>query len=391
MQAIRVIGSKRSTIAALAIAAAVLAGCSKSPSESAATNGDPAASHSTSVARALPDDATMRAMVDEVLDFTEKRYMKAEEHAAWQIVHGIMAFGRQLKISSGGKLVPALDYLLEGGTLKGWTLKHGDHGLDAVLEAGTKTGQGHEDQWMGYIAQCDIPWVQPITFQGKTYKFGDMITQAQWDIYDGMEASWTLIGLSSYLPMDAKWKAKDGSEWTLERIIAMESAQDLAESACGGSHRMVGITYALNRYLAEGGQLRGGWKAADDKVQSTIAACKQFQQPDGSLSTNYFERAATSPDVALRINTTGHQLEFLVMALTEAQLREPWVTRSVVHLCELLKQTRDLPIECGSLYHAAHGLVLYRLRLWPPTNPTNESAPAGESNTTASAAEAVTR
>ncbi len=91
----------------------------------------------------------------------------------------------------------------------------------------------------------------------------------------------------------------------------MEAKQDLNESACGGTHRMYGLAVALARYRAAGGQLTdnldGAWELAAQKIKDAIAAAKACQQPDGSLSTMYFARPATSPArLDVRISTTGH-------------------------------------------------------------------------------------
>lgn len=321
-----------------------------------------------------PSDAELARMIDEAVDFNGGRYMNSADHAAWQIVHGILAYGRDLKIYHNGELVSALDHLLAGGELRGWAIKPGDHGVETVLEVGSKSGQGHEDQWLGYIAQTGVGTEEPIVVAGKTYQFGDLLTQAQWDVYEGMEASWTLMALAVYCPADASWTAKDGQTWSVERMIGMEAVADLAASPCGGSHRMSGIAMALNRRLEVGGELSGGWKKADDKVQECIRKCLEHQQPDGTFSTNYWIRPSSSPDVALRLNTTGHQLEFLTIATGDAQLAEPWIRKSVVALCKLLDETRELPVECGGLYHAIHGLELYRLRRFGP----REESPAIE-------------
>ena len=315
---------------------------------------------------ALPGDDELRQQIDTVVDFTGNRHLSADDHAAWQIVHGILAYDHNLLIYVDGELVSALDYLLKGGELRGWLMRPGDRGLEAVVEAGSKSGQGHEDQWLGYLSQCGLELSQPIVVDGKQYTFGDLLSQAKWDIHQGMEATWTLMALSAYVPSGATWTAKDGQEWSVERVIGMEAAQELATSPCGGSHRMSAIAMALNKHLAEGGQLTGGWKAADAKVQDCIAKAREFQQPDGTFSTNYWIRASTAPDTALRLNTTGHTLEFLCLAMTDEQLREPWVTRAVAELCRLLEETREMPVECGGLYHAAHGLQIYRLRRFGP-------------------------
>ena len=68
----------------------------------------------------------------------------------------------------------------------------------------------------------------------------------------------------------------------------------------------------------------GGWLAARDKIEDAIKKAREYQQPDGSLSTNYFLRPGTSPDLALRINTTGHTIEFLSMALDKEFLMAAW-------------------------------------------------------------------
>ncbi len=320
-------------------------------------------------------DEELKRQIDEAIDFNAGRYMNAADHAAWQIVHGILAYGRGLKIYVNGELVSALDHLLAGGELRGWVIKEGDHGVETTLELGSKSGQGHEDQWIGYIAQTGLGPDEPIVVAGKAHKFGELLTQAQWDVYEGMEASWTLMALSVYVPAATTWGAKDGQTWSVERLIEMEAEADLTAAACGGSHRMSGIAMALNRRLEDGGELAGGWKKADDKVQECIRKSREHQQPDGTFSTNYWIRPSTSPDAALRLNVTGHQLEFLAIATSEAQLKEPWIRQAAEALVQLLDETRELPVECGGLYHAIHGLELYRLRMF---GPRETETPPGE-------------
>jgi hypothetical protein len=307
-------------------------------------------------------DKRLKDAVDRAIDIARRRYMDPQVNNAWQIVHGILAFGPDLQINVEGKLRPALDFLFQGGETRGWVLMPGSKGLKDVEEPGSKSGEGHDDQWLGYIAQCGIAPETPIKAGGRDFTVTDLVTQAQWDVHEGMEATWTLMAFSVYLPLDAKWRANSGGEWSIERLLAMECGQDLYSSTCGGTHRMYGIACALNRYLDEGGKLEGTWKAADDKIRAAVDAAHEYQQPDGGFSVNFFERSSASPDVNLRINTTGHVFEFLALALSDEELRQPWVTRAAEYLCTLLAATADAPLECGGLYHAVHGLELYRLR-----------------------------
>src|SRR5262249_34997290 len=106
----------------------------------------------------LPTDDELRDRIDKALAFTyANRHLSTEDQAAWQIVHGTLVYGKEVQIYHAGKLAPALDYLVEGDELRGWTMRKGDHVLKAIVEAGSKTGQGHEDQWLGYLSQCGLP------------------------------------------------------------------------------------------------------------------------------------------------------------------------------------------------------------------------------------------
>ena len=139
---------------------------------------------------------------------------------------------------------------------------------------------------------------------------------------------------------------------------------ELGSSACGGTHRLIGLTTALDRHLADGGQLVGAWALADEVIGQAILDAQQYQNSDGSFSTRYFAGPGSSLDLAQNLGTTGHILEFLALALNDDQLQEPWIRQAAANLCGLFETTRSVPLECGALYHAAHGLVLYRQRLW---------------------------
>jgi len=297
------------------------------------------------------------------------RRLDASVQGAWQVVHGILAFGRDLPLRHDGTESPALDYLLRGGPLTGWMLRPGRPGVIAVVEEGSTLGQGHPDQWLGYLSQCGpggIPRDTPLSVAGRDFTVNDLLAQAQADIRPGQEATWTLMALSAYLPPDASWTAGDGARWTVERVVEMEADADIFSSACGGAHRLYGLVAALNRHRGATGrgpdELTGGWAAAADVIEECVDRARRFQQADGSFSIHSFERPGTSADAFAKLSATGHVFEVLALALDDDRLAEPWVTRAAERLVALLEQTADVDVECGGLYHAAHGLLLYRQR-----------------------------
>jgi hypothetical protein len=361
----RCVNIRRWSVAALVSTTLVLGCTQKAPEPPVFSEAD------------IPAGDRFAQQLDEVLDFNcNGRILNTRDHAAWQVVHGILSYGPALKLEHEGTVYSALDYLLKGGQLNGWSMRAADHGLQTLLDGGSNAGQGHPDQWVGYISQCGWQETPPadtkITYGGKEYTIRDLVNQAQWDITevmktDSKEASWTLMALTAYwTPFDAKWTARDGTEWDVEKIVESEAAQNINESACGGTHRLYALAAALNRHLEETKtdikNVTGPWKAADEQIQKAIGLARQYQQPDGSFSANYFVRPGSSSDVVQRIRTTGHILEFLSVAASDEQFNQPWVAKSAVSLVDMLERTKSTSVECGALYHATHGLMYYRLR-----------------------------
>jgi hypothetical protein len=347
-----------------AVLVGLLAGCGR------LTRSGDTASDSPVAATAADREGLCRRIEAVLAHARDARRLDAAVHGAWQVVHGILAFGPDFPLRHDGTESSALGYLLDGGRLTGWMLRAGSPGVVAVVEDGSTTGQGHPDQWLGYLSQCGqrgIPRDTKLVVGGRAFTVGDLLAQAQADIRPGQEATWTLMALSAYLPTDASWTAGDGERWTTERVVAMEADADIFSSACGGAHRLYGLAAALAKHCEATGrspeECTGGWGSAAEVIEECIDRARRFQQADGSFSIHSFERPGRSPDVFARLSATGHVFEVLALALDDERLAEPWVARAADRLTTLLEQTADVDVECGALYHAVHGLLLYKQRV----------------------------
>ena len=319
---------------------------------------------------AAPDE--LKNQLDDALDFTFARRLNTRDHAAWQILHGCVPYREAFLIRDGEKDVPALDYLFHNGTVEGWEFEPGRvideatgrQGLRAIVRPGSNTAQGHPDQWLGYLAGCNFPLDKTLAIGGKQYLFGDYLAQMEFDVPHNLEKeySWTLMALVCYHSHNYTWQAADGHEWSVAKLVEIELEQDLASSACAGSHRMVGLALAYHRFKQDGGELTGVWQRLHERLQETVAKVKAYQNADGTLSSASFSRASQSPDVGDALNAAGHVLEFLMVTLNDEQLQEPWVTRAVLAQCKLFRKTKEIDVNCGGLYHSASALRIYRER-----------------------------
>jgi hypothetical protein len=273
--------------------------------------------------------------------------------------------------------VSALDWVFAGKPMKGWNMRPGPYGVETILEQGTKTGQGHPDQWLGYIALWGLPSNTPIVVDERNYTIADLVTQAMRNVYEGQEATWTLFALSEYLHPTQEWPGRDNSTWTLERLIAMEAAADISDekardhintAACGGSHRLCALARAVSRFSERmpGAPLEGGWAVAQERVDWAVGAARANQLPSGGFSVHYFARPSDSADLSEHLGATGHTLEFLCLALDDEELAQAWIAHAANFLCGVFEKTKSIDLECGALYHAARGLSLYRQRRFGP-------------------------
>lgn len=320
-------------------------------------------------------DAEIASTLEHVL---KKRMLSTEVHAAWQVLHGVLAYGNEFPVQTSDGKQSALQYLLDGGSLNGWTFESGDsfadgrNGLRAIMEPGGYAGQGHADQWLAVLAQSNLELGQEIRIGSKIYLISDFLAQVKNDVPYNVESewSWTLIGLTWYLPTSSTWTAGDGNQWSIEELVRRELQQEIQSSTCGGTHRLIGLSMALNKHRADGGEMTPLWQDVERTLKAAADTAQQFRNVDGSLSSNYFSRPGIPADSAKMLATTGHTLEFLAITLPKDRLREPWVEAAVVRLCNLLNDATEVPLECGGLYHAVHGLVVYQDRAFGEPDPS---------------------
>jgi hypothetical protein len=354
-----------------------VAGCGSEPSVMSANPASSSGPKDTKATTdALPSDDEILKQIDDALDYTyEHRRLSVDQQAAWQIIHGALAFKREFLISADGQDVSAVDFVLAGRPMKGMELLEGDvldqatgrRGIKSFV-AGDKMGQGHTDQWMGYLSDCRLPLDEKILVAGNEHTVSDYIEQMKLDVPKNpiREYSWTLMALTAYYPTDYKWTASDGQEWSIEKLVEIELEHALDNSPCGGTHRMTALTMAYNRHIAAGGKDEGVWKTLHERIDKCVADARQYQNPDGSLSSNYFLRPGKSADVAIAMGSAGHTMEFLATALDKEGLQQTWTKRAVLDVCKLFRKTKPVDVECGALFHAAHGLVLYREKVYGP-------------------------
>ena len=309
-----------------------------------------------------PED--LPQLINDAVSITSRRYLTADVHTPWQIMHGLLALRDQYKIKVDGEKVSALNWLTERRNYKGQPIiEHTPHGGRFHTFTEPYAFEGHPNQFLAIstMSELSVDFAFNTTVGGQV-TIQDMINNAKADVNDREEITWTLWALSRYLPVDTEWFSAAGEPWSIERLVQIQTYANPVDAACGGTHGLFALSLARNSYLSTGRPLRGIWLEADQKIKRFVAKSKSLQNPDGTFSTEYFKGPGKSSEFGKRIATSGHILEFLMVAAQDDQLQQEWMQKAVFAVANDLVENRKAAADCGPLYHALHALVLYRQR-----------------------------
>ena len=291
----------------------------------------------------------------------------------WTVFHGIIGLGPSVTLRYPGtdKRVNALDYVCSGGAVRGLEFLPTREGVDVRSASGPETygiSQGHQDQFIAEIAQWGVPKDLKFVVNGKDCTYEDFLrhtkARASTTTEPKQELSWAIVCLGQYYGTNITWTNNRGEKLRFEDLVRYELEAPIDEAACGGTHRLFGLTWVYRLHLLRGGKKEGVWKDVEAKIAEYKELAHKVQNADGSFSTAFFARKSNEPNQERRMNTTGHIFEWLSLAMTDEELKEPWMQDAANCLAAMFLDIQDKPMESGTLYHATHGLLLYYARVY---------------------------
>jgi hypothetical protein len=328
----------------------------------------------------------LRQRLELAIEHVRSRQLQTT-NSFWTVFHGILGLGPNVEIVDPNTQAKtrALTYIFSGdrrlGEIRGARFVPTADGLDVTIGP-THVGQGHQDQFIAEIAQWGVPKDTPVVVFGKQYTMMDFVKESMAHSRLGQELSWSTVVIASYVGTDATWTNRFGEPLTFEQLLESEWKASVDQAACGGTHRLFGMTWCYFTHKRAGGNVdQGVWKNVKEKLDAHVELAKKYQNPDGSFSANYFRGPGTSNNLADRLASSGHIFEWLASHLPDSEIREPWMQDACMSVSMMILDAKDLPMESGALYHATHGLITYHQRLFKETNPQPQAEPAAESAT----------
>lgn len=307
-----------------------------------------------------PEVRALQPRIARVLNYYYKyQPSDASKHDVWETMHGFLPWGVDALIRTPQYRQPVstIGWICWNKPCRGHRLFEVNNGK---LEA--KQGprvQGHHGQFLAMLAQSYVPPSYEIQVDGQSFTVADLIEFEKETCQPKSELTFKLISLSYYLPADATWTSRDGQEWSLERLLKEEITQKVVGAACGGTHRLTGIAFAVASRKKAGLPMDGPWAKAEEYLNAYHQHSFQIQNRDGSFSTNWFEGRGMDRDIDRRLQTSGHILEFLIFSLPKEELTSPEIVRAVNYITTIMEQNPKHDWSIGPKGHALHALVLY--------------------------------
>jgi hypothetical protein len=279
---------------------------------------------------------------------------------------GLQGLRQDLQLQHDGKIVNGLEWIQSGHTHQDepWFQKT-DHGGRAHPFSMPSVFEGHINQFLSKLAACQLPIDATFGTPDGPITIQDMVNHAKMVVTEKEEVTWTLLALCRHLPPDAKWTNAKGEEWSIERLVEVEVGKTVGgpTSPNGGTDGLHALAVARNEYVNSGKPLVGVWLKADEKIKKHIDLAKLQQNPDGSLSSDFFRSGKRHENFDRQLASSGHILQFLMHAVSDEQLKDDWIRRAVEATANDIQMHQKEFVSCDPLFTATEALTTYLERV----------------------------
>lgn len=326
--------------------------------------------HSFPIGQHGSDLVVLRDKVRRVLKHYQGRTINTRDNNCWEVMHWIIAYGVNSHIRSGGPrgaAVNSIGWLCYGNRCAGQALVNLEQGRIAAAK-GPRV-QGHHGQFLAILAQSKVMKNYPMRAGNRNFTVADLIETEKLGCEEGIELTFKLIALAHYLDLNETWRNRAGQDWSVSRLVREEIKAPIRGAACGGTHRLMGLSYAVHERRKRGQPIDGQFRRAEKYINDFHTYTFAHQNSDGSFSTEWFKGRGTRSDLDRRLQTTGHILEWMAYSAPAEMLRDPRLVKAVDYLSGILATQPDRAWSLGPLGHGLHALALYDERVFQPAAP----------------------
>lgn len=329
--------------------------------------------------------ATDKCSIEDALN----NYPLTTEATCWEIVHAIVAFGKDFKLLDEGnkKEISAVDFLCTqrevflNKELKPVIVVNLEY-PEFIETRGYGIVQGHKGQFLAKLLSSGVSLNQSVNLYTKQYTLKDMLNGLLVSIdleklkekappmtnvnSRDFELGWIVEALSyAVKKKDVVWENKDKAFEILMQLLDIMVQRPLGWGSCAGTHELDGMAISLANYLEDGGKLGGVWIKVKEKLDLAKSVVKKKQNWDGSYDSRW--TIISQPPMYMdnwrfqneKIYVTGHMLVWLSKSLDGSEWKKPFVKKAYKFLKKSRVKKEDVISSYGSFCHAVEAMSDY--------------------------------
>lgn len=305
-----------------------------------------------------------------------------------EILAFCLAFGCDAEVrfgSSAGQPLSAVGCLCWNYACAGYELLTSD-GDRPIARIGYGL-QSYPSQFLGVLAQAGVP----ASYEVRVGKFrgtvADLVAAEQRDCRPGADLSHKLMGMAFYVPAGQTWKDRSGDTWSVARLVREELDRDVPVHAPEAVHRLIGLSFAVNRQRRHKTPLEGPFAQAETYLSQFHDFALGLQNPDGSWHPRLFAARGSSTDAWGTLRATALVGQWLALSLPESRLSEPAMVKAIEHIAGGLERlatgwnvAATKPRDIETVGYALYTLRIYDSRVFQSaqTNSSNPEHPQGK-------------
>ena len=330
----------------------------------------------------LSPQETLKRSIRSALAANAKRTLTTQNNTPWNVLLMALPYGADTMVyqpvpnaDPKDKTKPRGNHIYAIGTLcwnypcAGKTMLRTDG-----RRVFARVGNGYQHRSGALLATLAMSNIMPnyeMKVSGGSYTIGHLVASEKAAVSRGVNMSQALVGLSFYTEPNEAWKNEMGENWTIEKIVTEELNRSLDQGTSDVTDWLLGLTAAVKLYEEEGKVLRGPMALAKKQLGTYQDFVLSVQNENGLWHPKFFLFKGTSPDAYETLYSSGHILRWLLVSISDEDLKNPKITKAVTSLVATVNRIPP-NVAAGSMTDrqleglaiSLHALAIYNQRAY---------------------------
>ena len=324
--------------------------------------------------------ATLKRSIETVLVANTRRGMNTRDHTPNDVLLMALPYGADARVfqpnpnvdprdrnAPRGNSIYSIGALCWNTPCNGKTLLRSD-GKRIIA----RVGHGYQQRPASFAALMAMSNIMPnyeLKVGSSSYTIADLVASEKMAVSKGMNLSMALVAFSFYGDPNDQWKNEFGETWNIEKIVTGELNRSLDQGTSDVTDWLLGLTAAVKLYENENIPIRGPMALAKRQLKTYQDFVLDIQNDRYLWHPKFFLYKGFNPNAFETMYSGGHILRWLAFSLSDKELQDPQVVRSVMSLATTVNRVKPETManslsarQLEGLAVSLHALSLYYQR-----------------------------